>query len=608
MGLIGKEDKKYLYFDRVARTQINEKLLSFIMASAWTELDNESDKKMVISDKIKYYFEMNQKKGKGSYGNDENTYKQFERQYTIGLEVGIWKNSNLDLSNVAWEVFYGKTTIRDLVSRFCLNCFEYIKDYGYLHPLYELAKYLLEQNKTEVSKSELINLYHVNSNVDINDSNYIQSIGQLYNFLNSTYFFRINENKNLEINKPFSSHLILEMCNLKYQNANKEEVKEYLLNQENYASYITKVENSMYFNLLTRVFYGMGEEEKLELDTLGNNIIYFGAPGTGKSYNIKEFIKSNGIPSYSDKENHPNVFRTTLHPEYSYHDFVGQVMPIVKEENDGSNSIQYDFVPQVFTDSVLRAYEKENEPVFLILEEMSRANVAAVFGDLFQLLDRDENGESEYRINNSLITNYINKKLENKVIEKLYIPRNLFIVGTVNTSDQNVFVMDTAFKRRFEFEYVDANKLIENESKTKYLNDYQFSILGEEYSWTTFIKALNKFIVSDSNEGLALSEDKQLGQFFLKFKLDSNGDPIPEYKKYNDNQIKNKLLQYLWNDIKGASYSEISLFDKDINSFSQAYSCFNDDKDKPNELFSKEFKRFLELELSHVSKHGGESE
>ncbi|MBU5213067.1 AAA family ATPase [Heyndrickxia oleronia] len=317
----------------------------------------------------------------------------------------------------------------------------------------------------------------------------------------------------------------------------------------------------------------------------GINRIYFGAPGTGKSYNIEKFIKEHGLPKYHDKIDHPNVFRATLHPEFGYTDFIGQVMPVVIPMNeDGSNTkIEYKFNPQVFTEALKFAFDHPQEPVFLILEEMSRSNVAAVFGDLFQLLDRDENGESEYRIDNLIISTEIWGKHSNK---KIYLPNNFFIIGTVNTSDQNVFVMDTAFKRRFEFEYVDANEVAKDESGEP-LNNFKFHFLSDDdkediiYDWINLYRSLNDFITNQGENGLGLSEDKQLGQFFIKFRKND--------ESYNYNQFRGKLLEYLWNDVQKVSYSNVSIFKQEISNFSKAYNNVKNGKN----IFSLEFLEYL---------------
>src|SRR5699024_6021718 len=283
---------------------------------------------------------------------------------------------------------------------------------------------------------------------------------------------------------------------------------------------------------------------------------------------IASFIKNNSLPNYSDKTDHQNVFRITLHPEFSYTDFVGQVMPVVTpvEKDSEQTRIEYKFSSQVFTKALKYSVHNPNVPVFLILEEMSRANVAQVFGDLFQLLDRDENGESEYRIDNELIA----KEIWGNHSKKIFLPSNLFVLGTVNTSDQNVFVMDTAFKRRFEFEYMDTNK-VAVDSEGKPINDFKFSLSMEDqekkdFNWITFYQALNNFITNAGEKGLGLPEDKQLGQFFIKFKKADD--------EYNYNQLGGKLLEYLWNDVQKASFGDKSIFRDDLFNFSEVYRTF----------------------------------
>ena len=328
-------------------------------------------------------------------------------------------------------------------------------------------------------------------------------------------------------------------------------------------------------------------QENLTTLTSAINRIYFGAPGTGKSYGISEYIKKEKgkLEDESYKtENDSSIFRTTFHPEYTYHDFVGQIMP--KRNGD---EINYEFVPQMFTKALEYSFKNPTKKVFLILEELSRANVAAVFGDIFQLLDRNDNGASEYRINNLQIAGYF---AERKIqgfegdYAQIYIPGNLYLIGTANTSDQNVFVMDTAFKRRFEFEYIDANVVATVEKRKSFerggtpLNDFKFELVDVgEIHWIDLYLALNEFITS--SDGLEMSEDKQLGQFFLKFK---DGD---EHEEHNFNQVKGKLLQYLWEDVQGKKYGDDkSLFlpKKELARYSDAYRKMN----QKENVFSKE--------------------
>ncbi|MFT9817776.1 AAA family ATPase [Lysinibacillus sp. NPDC056185] len=294
-----------------------------------------------------------------------------------------------------------------------------------------------------------------------------------------------------------------------------------------------------------------------------HNIIYYGAPGTGKSYAVTKKIKEY-YPDFEDLNSieSQNIFRTTLHPEYTYSDFVGQIMPTIKE--DGPS---YEFMPGVFTLALKRAIELESghHPVYLVLEELSRANVAAVFGDLFQLLDRKD-GKSEYSISNPLIA----KEIYGASTNKIFLPNNLFILSTVNTNDQNVFVMDTAFKRRFEWEYV-------NTRPTNLYNNPEIPISRgsgdrECISWHDFYQELNSYITKE----MELGEDKQVGQFFIKFTDDFGR---------NKEKIKNKLLQYLWSDIHGTSFNGKKLFDDEIVSFSILYDRFENDQKVFNDDF-----------------------
>ncbi|NYV27931.1 AAA family ATPase [Streptobacillus felis] len=292
--------------------------------------------------------------------------------------------------------------------------------------------------------------------------------------------------------------------------------------------------------------------------------IYYGAPGTGKSYQVSELIKEkHGGEIISEY-----VFRTTIYPDYSYFNFIGTIMPTIKKDDKDKNDIiTYDFVPGIFTQALKTALDNPEVNIFLVLEEMSRGNIAAIFGDIFQLLDRDETGRSEYEIRNDLITKYINDNIEDINLTEIFIPSNLHIIGTVNTSDQNVNVIDTAFKRRFDFEYSTVEP-VEN------LNTATFNIANKEYEWNKFYTTLNKFITND----LKLSEDKQIGQFFIKFNEKMENEEILTI-------LKNKLLHYLWEDVQGASLLEShSIFKSEYKRFLDIYKDFGN-----KEIFSKEF-------------------
>lgn len=300
-------------------------------------------------------------------------------------------------------------------------------------------------------------------------------------------------------------------------------------------------------------------------------VIYYGAPGTGKSFEIDAYLKDKHILD-------TQIFRTTFHPEYSYSDFVGQLLPKVVKEGDTAGSITYAFSKGIFTKAIERAYLDTSKEVFLILEEMSRGNCAAIFGDIFQLLDREKGGKdkgySRYFICNELIAKDIIAISDDKV----RLPANLSIIGTVNTSDQNVFTMDTAFKRRFEWKYVSTKPVPEGGPYENSVDIELYTTGGKEIiNWIDLYGVLNKFISDE--KWLDLGEDKQLGQFFVEFDLKAS---------YSEHKIKiqNKLLHYLWEDIHKISFKNgIKLFADNVCSFSELYDRF--EKDEP--VFSETF-------------------
>ncbi|MBP1971345.1 5-methylcytosine-specific restriction endonuclease McrBC GTP-binding regulatory subunit McrB [Virgibacillus natechei] len=307
-------------------------------------------------------------------------------------------------------------------------------------------------------------------------------------------------------------------------------------------------------------------------------IIYFGAPGTGKSHLVKE--KLNGVSN--DK-----IFRVTIHPEFTYSDFIGQLLP---EENPMTHVVEFPFNKGQFTRALAEAYSDSNKNVYLILEEMSRGNVAAIFGDIFQLLDRNEYFVSKYPIRNKNIADQI-VELRTDEVE---LPSNFNIMGTVNVNDQNVFPMDTAFKRRFDWEYVTSRPSLDDHGdRLKKLNNPKISIATDTNpsnnlvtTWQSFYTALNIFI-TDKEKGLGKSEDKQLGQFFVDFGKQITEDSHSGLhatargaeEKINK-MLKNKLLLYLWQDVQGSSSFNTSskLFANDIRSFDDLYSNYGNDK------------------------------
>ena len=267
--------------------------------------------------------------------------------------------------------------------------------------------------------------------------------------------------------------------------------------------------------------------------------IYYGCPGTGKSYEVKRIAEGeNGIkiiwydennnevilPSEEEKTTlSNNIFRTTFHPDYDYATFVGCYKP----GKDVDGHLDYRFVPQVFTNAYVTALRHPEDPVYLIIEEINRGNCAQIFGDLFQLLDRTD-GVSDFAIKpDTELSNYLSG--EGVPSDSLRLPANLHIYATMNTSDQSLFPMDSAFKRRWAMEYMPIN--YEHPIASK----YTVTIAGRTFRWLDFLKWAN-FQIRESTS----SEDKQMGEFFIRC---GNGKNIAE------KEFVNKVMFYIWNDI-----------------------------------------------------------
>lgn len=309
-----------------------------------------------------------------------------------------------------------------------------------------------------------------------------------------------------------------------------------------------------------------GEEAASKKNNSSNSFsfqqIFYGAPGTGKSHKIKKLTKG--------KE----VIRTTFHPDSDYSTFVGAYKPTTKrvpiystygekavevKDADGNpmteDRIVYEFVEQAFLQAYIKAWKqfakadegKATEEVYLVIEEINRGNCAQIFGDLFQLLDRGEDGFSEYPIvadkdlqkqlakafadmpflNAPAVCGMSAEEVAVKIRkgEILLLPNNLYIWATMNTSDQSLFPIDSAFKRRWDWQYMP----IANGNK-----DWRISANGNEYDWWEFLEKINALIGEKTS-----SEDKKLGYYFCKPK-----DGLIDAKMF-----VGKVIFYLWNDV-----------------------------------------------------------
>lgn len=301
--------------------------------------------------------------------------------------------------------------------------------------------------------------------------------------------------------------------------------------------------------------------------------IYYGAPGTGKSKAIKDLTFGE------------SVIRTTFHPDSDYASFVGTYKPITEEvvlrdcygkkviddetkEVVKEEKIAYKFIPQAFLEAYVEAWKilGSGKKQYLIIEEINRGNCAQIFGDLFQLLDRNEYGFSDYPIvADKDMQKYLEKEFAGWEItnkdeinqlygeanmvslimkgERLVLPSNLYIWATMNTSDQSLFPIDSAFKRRWDWKYVPIREGRDKETNAP-LNWY-INTGDKQYNWWSFISKVNKLIGSLTN-----SEDKKLGYFFCKAK---DGE-------IDADLFVSKVIFYLWNDV----FKDYGFDDKDF--------------------------------------------
>ena len=351
---------------------------------------------------------------------------------------------------------------------------------------------------------------------------------------------------------------------------NNEEFKQYEKTGSN--QYSNALKTYMRFLYAKEIF--QNEAKKIKAPSnLTLQQIYYGAPGTGKSKAIKDLTFGE------------DVIRTTFHPDSDYASFVGTYKPITEEvvlrdcngkkvidEETGKvvkeDRISYKFIPQAFLEAYVNAWKKlgSGKKQYLIIEEINRGNCAQIFGDLFQLLDRNEYGFSDYPIvADKDMQKYLEKEFEGWEItnkdkinqlygeanmvslimkgERLVLPSNLYIWATMNTSDQSLFPIDSAFKRRWDWKYVPIREGRDKETNAK-LNWY-INTGDKQYDWWSFISKVNKLIGSLTN-----SEDKKLGYFFCKAK---DGE-------IDADLFVSKVIFYLWNDV----FKDYGFDDKDF--------------------------------------------
>lgn len=316
----------------------------------------------------------------------------------------------------------------------------------------------------------------------------------------------------------------------------------------------------------------------------GTNKIIYGVPGCGKSYYVEhELLKREGI---SNDEKH--LIRTTFFQDYSNTDFVGQILPKLN-----GDKVEYEFNPGPFTIALERALKNPSEKFSLVIEEINRGNAASIFGDIFQLLDRDDDGNSKYGIINVNVIDYLKKGgiFECKTIR---IPSNLYISATMNTSDQNVFTLDNAFKRRWEFERI-SNKFTDKHPYKDYLVP---GMEKEKITWENLVSTINDYIIHNSN--ILVNEDKQIGIYFIKEK-----QLIKQFVNVDDakrNQFAYKFFEYLWDDVSKMDHSIL------FNDFTSLDHLINSYKNEGSNVFKKDIHQSIISKIKETNEENGTNE
>lgn len=297
------------------------------------------------------------------------------------------------------------------------------------------------------------------------------------------------------------------------------------------------------------------------------NVIYYGAPGTGKSHRVEQTIQNLDKDFYE---------RVTFHPEFDNASFIGGYKPTPIEEGDKKGDVTYTFIPQAFAKIYARAWkDTEGKDYYLVIEEINRGNCAEIFGEIFQLLDRnstyDVSPSEEFR-------KYLVKELGSEdhdgIKRGLKLPPNLHIWATMNTSDQSLFPMDSAFKRRWQWEYcpICYTDITEDDTVNESFN-YEIDIQdGKKYRWIDFIKKIN---INHIKSEPTLGADKCIGNYFIK---PDEGNTI------NLKPFINKVIFYLWNDV--FKDEQNSVFEENT-SYEDFFPINSAGKQKIKELFSR---------------------
>ena len=482
---------------------------------------NDNEKKYIFNDLVE--MDLPKKPGdivytkyfKFNIASAINAYRQNAQNFNELVLNDEYKNidiENLTFENDAFNTIYVTTNIKNIKN---IESRDYVflvssEEKGYM--LQKIYNVLPNLNLKEISLSD------ISPNLNIDKYGFMKA----YEIEKNKTFKKINHKqtklKNI-INdletKGYYEHLhafgLVSMYDILIVNEHEKASKKKVENEKSIED--VNDENN---NIDLKIYNIDNHFEKVN-DECAYNQIFYGAPGCGKSYKVKKILEANNIEE-------ENYVRILFHPEYTYTDFVGQMMP-----KDNS----FEFKPGPFAKILKKALLDGDNTYVLIIDEINRGNAPAIFGDVFQLFERDADQKSEYTVCNDDIKNYLNDEKDGGIVDckNIYLPNNLYLFATMNTSDQNVFTLDTAFKRRWYFEKI-SNIFDDDDEFGKQ------RLFDTDITWKEFQSKINEIITNRLPDYGLDGEDKQLGKYFVT-------------KEELNNKIKfaHKVLMYLWEDV-----------------------------------------------------------
>ena len=433
--------------------------------------------------------------------------------------------------------------------------------------------------KSKFTNDELDKLYtFLNSNLSEEDISFFED------FLEGRSWLEVKNEERGELqgrklsrrNDEIIASSVIKVCSLIQENSGKIELLIELLSEKPSLRKFLEEKNTIPDGEVLRNTKSVEDKNLFQYKSnagKGRNKVYYGAPGTGKSHRIDKVTESH------------SRYVTVFHPDTQYSDLVGVLKPVMVDAN-GEKKISYKFRPGPFTKALIEALNDTTKHVYLVIEELNRAPAAAVFGEIFQLLDRNAQGESQYKIEVSdpdMLLHIKEHLNEPDKFHKLYLPSNFSILATMNSSDQLVMPMDTAFKRRWLFEYlpIDFTKAVNGNFEIALTDGEKI-----EVPWKVFAE-----VVNDTLSSLQVPEDRLLGHRFV------SDDELTSIEEAN-NTLKGKILVYLWDDVLRHGKRDVIFNTSQVSTFGQLSHKFGEG----DPIFSETFEIKLQETLNSAQK------